>query len=243
MQYKIELLKTASGTRFNFQQDDAEKIITWAGSLEPMTINHDQLAKILQQSLIDNPCWFDETGNLMIPSPLYFLLSVQHGGPEQLLDQIENRSMIWSQEAFFQRNENERIAAAQNGVATPVNDYLKTQGLKPVILPVHDFEDWENLSEEHFLPEYYIDKLNEIFDSLPEKEQIVMLYFAFNSPFFVSVLAWLRGFFPNDEAFAHYTLVMEGVVTPVNMAPEDFEKEIQLRVNMFADIHHFLKLA
>lgn len=240
MSYKIELLKTSAGTRFNFQQENAEKIITWAGSNEALTLNNDVLSEKLRKSLIDNPCWFDNNDNLIIPSPLYFMLSVEHSGIEMLMEQIENRAILWSQDAAFHRSENERMAAAQQAVSLPVNEFLQSLELKPLLLPMADFENWEELENHHFLPDTYQDTLNHYFDSLTSREQIVLMYFAFNSPHLVGVMAWLKNYFKDDEAFAHYTLVMESVVCPVNISAEDFERELKLRVDMFADIHHFL---
>lgn len=240
MSYQIQLLKTSAGTRFNFQQENVEKIITWAGSHEALTLQDEALALVLQKSLIDNPCWFDKNDNLIIPSPLYFLLSVEHSGIDSLMEQIENRAILWSQDACFHRNENERIAGPQNAISSTVNDFLTSLELKPLLLPLVDFDNWDELEDHHFLPDSYQDTLNHTFDALNAKEQIVIMYFAFNSPHLVAVMAWLKNFFKDDEAFAHYTLVMEAVVCPVNISAEDFERELHLRVSMFADIHHFL---
>lgn len=240
MNYQIQLLKTSAGVRFNFQQENAEKIITWAGSEEALTLNNEQLCAKLQKSLLNNPCWFDNNSNLIIPSPLYFMLSVEHAGIETLLEQIENRAILWSQDAAFHRSDNERMSAAQQGVSSPVNDFLLSLKLNPLTLPTANFEDWEELENHHFLPDVYQDTLNHYFDSLSSKEQIVLIYFAFNSPHLIAVMAWLKNYFKDDEAFAHYTLVMESVVCPVNISAEDFERELKLRVDMFADIHHFL---
>ena len=239
--YSIELLETNAGYRFNFRMGDTEKIITWAGSNAAMNITDRGLAMRMKQTLERFAIFFDQDDNMIIPSPLYFAYSVQHTGIDNLCGQIENWPIFWSQDALFHRYENERVIAAQEGVSGPAKTYLNQLGLSSPVLPECDYSDWEELGEANFLPEEHIETLQNAFNALSDKEKIAVLYLAFNSPHLVSAMAWIKGAFHNDESFAHYTLVMEGIVVPVTMNPDDFEREVHLREDMFAELHFFME--
>lgn len=238
--YRIELLQTNVGYRYNFRQGDSEKIITWAGSDEAMNIPEKGLAIRIKESLEKYPVYFDANDNMIIPSPLYFLLSVQKQGVQHLIAQIENWPIFWSQDAFFHRSEDQRIFAAQEGVARFVKSFLEKEKIPFHFLPFADYGDWDELEEDDFLNETELSALRKCFESLSEKEKIAVLYIAFNSPHFISAIAWIKNQFPSDESFAHYSLVLEGIVCPLNMDADDFEKEVHLREEMFNEVRFFV---
>lgn len=240
MKYRIELLETATGYRFNFISGNHEKIITWAGSEAAMNIPEKGWALRVKESLEKYPVFFDENDNMIIPSPLYFLLSVEKSGVDSMIAQIENWPVFWSQDAFFHRSDEERIAAAQEGVSGPVKTFLREKGFRYRILPNADYNFWDDLEDRDFLNEEELSALHKLFNSLSDKEKTAVLYLAFNSPHFVSAIAWVQHAFRNEEDFAHYSLVMEGLVCPVNIDSADFERELRLREEMFAEVRLFL---
>ncbi|MFN3341918.1 MAG: hypothetical protein ACK40M_04430 [Flavobacteriales bacterium] len=238
--YSIELLHTSGGYRFNYKSGDDEKIITWAGTDTAMNIPDKGLALRMKESLEKYPMYFDDNDNLIIPSPLYFLMSVANTGSSSLSSQIENHAIFWSQDSFFHRAEDERILAAQQGIVRPVEQYLLEKGFRTTILPNADYSSWEDLSDEDLLQEEDWKKLQALFDSLSEKVKIAVLYLAFNSPHVVAAMAWVNNAFPNEESFAHYSLVMEGIISPHTMHPADFEREVRLREDMFTEVRFFM---
>jgi hypothetical protein len=238
--YSIELLHTSGGYRFNFKSGDNEKIITWAGTDTAMNIADKGLSLRMKESLEKYPIYFDENDNLIIPSPLYFLYSVLHSGSDSILAQIENPALFWSQDSWFHRAEDPRILAAQQSVGRPVEQFLSENKISTRILPNADYTSWEDLTEEDLLEDQEWKTLETLLNSLSEKEKTAVVYLAFNSPHVVAAMAWVKGAFPSEEAFAHYSLVMEGIISPHSMHPKDFEREVRLREEMFAEVRFFL---
>jgi hypothetical protein len=228
--FKIHIVQTDSGFNFQFEQESLKKLITCAGSEEALLVRESSLAEKLKKSIESNATWFDEDDNLIISSPLYFMLSLNQSGTNWLLDHVENWPIFWSADPFYHRHTSSLAESA------PVVSFLKSAGLQTENLPDADYDNWEDLHEEHFLPEKMTSKLTDYLLTLEGKKRLAAFYFAFNSPHVTAGLAWTNGLFPDNSAFVSYSLLAE------NFIGKEKEKtaEIYYRLEQLTEIRDFL---